>query len=60
MERNSLSVVDGIYSTLTALNGLLKNLAVVSNNVANMSTGGFEKSIATIQEDQNGGIEVSI
>jgi flagellar basal body rod protein FlgG len=54
------TMVTGIHSALSALNGFATKLAVASNNLANASTDGFKKRRASMQEGQHGGIEVSI
>ena len=53
-------MIDGTYAASLALNAFSKSLAVASNNVANMNTDGYKKSRAILQENQNGGVEISI
>ncbi len=53
-------MVDATHAASSALDAFSKSLAVTSNNIANMNTDGYKKSRATLQEGQNGGVEVSI
>jgi flagellar basal-body rod protein FlgC len=53
-------MINGIYSTQSALGAFSTSLAVISNNVANINTNGFKKSDVTLEESENGGVEASI
>jgi flagellar basal body rod protein FlgG len=55
-----LPMINGTYSTQSALDSFSTSLAVISNNVANINTNGFKKSEVTLAESKNGGVEVSI
>lgn len=53
-------MIEGISASLSALGAFTKKVAVVANNVANMSTDGFKKSRAILNEGEHTAVDVLI
>ena len=53
-------MVNGIYTSLSALRAFAKSMAVTSNNVANSLSKGYKKSRAILEQGQNGALGVVI
>jgi flagellar basal-body rod protein FlgC len=53
-------MIPSVNSTLSALQAYKKSMGVTANNIANVNTGEFKKSRATMQEGVNGNVEVAV
>jgi flagellar basal-body rod protein FlgC len=63
--RNSKSkgetpMISGMYSAISALSAFGKRMGVIADNVANVESDGFKKSRALMQEQEPGGVRVTI
>ncbi len=53
-------MISPLYSAVSGINAALKKQAVSANNVANSNTDGFKSSVASTQENEHGGVKVTI
>jgi flagellar basal body rod protein FlgG len=53
-------MISAIYPALSALRAFGEKLGVTANNIANISTNGFKKSRALLEEAPSSGVTVSI
>ena len=53
-------MISSINSSVSALHAADRMLEVSAHNVANANTDGFKSSVASAQEDINGGVKVTI
>jgi flagellar basal-body rod protein FlgC len=53
-------MISGVYSAISALSAFGKRMGVIANNVANVDSDGFKKSRALMQEQEPGGVRVTI
>jgi flagellar basal-body rod protein FlgC len=63
--RNSKSkgetpMISGMTSAISALSAFGKRMGVIADNVANVESDGFKKSRALMQEQEPGGVRVTI
>lgn len=55
-----MSIGNITSSALSALTAFGTGLKVTANNIANMNTTGFKPSSATMNEEENGGVKVTL
>jgi flagellar basal-body rod protein FlgC len=53
-------MIPSVNSTISALRAYTSKLRVTANNIANVSTGEFKKSRATLREGPNGEVQVNV
>ncbi len=53
-------MISPLYSAVSGINAAFKKQAASSHNVANSHTDGFKSLVASAQENENGGVKVSI
>jgi len=53
-------MISSVNSTMSALQAYKTQMAVTSNNVANVNTEGFKKSKASLREGNNGDVKVDV
>jgi len=53
-------MISSVNSSVSALHAADRMLEVSAHNVANANTDGFKSSVASAQEDINGGVKVTI
>jgi len=53
-------MISGMYSAISALSAFGKRMGVIADNVANVESDGFKKSRALMQEQEPGGVRVTI
>jgi len=53
-------MISGMHSAISALSAFGKRMGVIADNVANVESDGFKKSRALMQEQEPGGVRVTI
>jgi flagellar basal-body rod protein FlgC len=53
-------MISGMYSAISALSAFGKRMGVIANNVANVASDGFKKSRALIEDQEPGGVRVTL
>ncbi len=53
-------MINGIRTSLSALNAFEKKMEVTANNIANVNTDEFKKNVTYLSEGSHGGVEAKV
>jgi flagellar basal-body rod protein FlgC len=53
-------MISGMYNAISALSAFGKRMGVLANNVTNVASDGFKKSRALMEDQEPGGVRVTI